>query len=71
MDHESQLRQKIPTHITVTLNLKWIDSIKNANLDINESTIVFEVPNKYYLDLDLKYKCDQEQGTAKFDKTKR
>jgi len=53
------------------MNLKWIDSIKNANLDINESTIVFEYPDQYYLDLDLKYKCDQEQGSAKFDKAKR
>lgn len=32
---------------------------------------MFEYPEQYYLDLDLKYKCDQEQGSAKFDKTKR
>ena len=71
MTHEKELRQKVPTHVTVTMNLKWIDSIKNAKLDINESTIVFEYPDQYYLDLDLKYKCDQEQGSAKFDKAKR
>lgn len=53
------------------MNLKWIDSIKRADLDINETTIVFEYPDQYYLDLELKYKCDSEQGTAKFDKTKR
>ena len=71
MDHEREMRQKIPTHITVTLDLKWIDSIKRAKLDINESTIVFEYPEQYYLDLDLKYKCDPDQGSAKFDKVKR
>lgn len=71
MDHERELRQKIPTHITVTLDLKWIDSIARAKLDINETTIVFEYPEQYYLDLDLKYKCDQENGTAKFDKNKK
>lgn len=71
MDHDREMRQKVPTHITVTLDLKWIDSIKRAKLDINESTIVFEYPEQYYLDLDLKYKCDPEQGSAKFDKTTR
>lgn len=71
MEHEREMRQKIPTHITVTLDLKWIDSIKRAHLDINETAIVFEYPEQYYLDLALKYKCDQEQGSAKFDKTKR
>jgi hypothetical protein len=35
MEHEAMLRKKIPTHLTVTINLKWIDSIKNAKLDIN------------------------------------
>lgn len=71
MDHEREMRQKVPTSITVTLDLKWIESIKRAKLDINESTIVFEYPEQYYLDLDLKYKCDPDQGSAKFDKTKR
>ena len=58
MEHESMLRKKIPTHLTVTINLKWIDSIKNAKLDINQETILFEYPDKYYLDLNLKYKTD-------------
>ena len=44
MEHESMLRKKIPTHLTVTINLKWIDSIKNAKLDINQETILFEYP---------------------------
>ena len=71
IDHEKAMRQKIPTHITITLNLKWAESMKNANLDINESTLVFDYPELYYLDLNLKYKCDPDNGTAKFDKTKK
>jgi hypothetical protein len=45
MEHEAMLRKKIPTHLTVTINLKWIDSIKNAKLDINQETILFEYPD--------------------------
>ena len=68
MDHEAAMKKKIPSHLTVTLNLKWIDSIKEANLDINDSTLVFEYPEIYYLDLNLKYKVDKDNGNAKFDK---
>jgi len=68
MDHETAMKKKIPTHLTVTLNLKWIDSIKGANLDINDSTLIFEYPDIYYLDLNLKYKVDKDNGNAKFDK---
>lgn len=71
MDYEKQIRQKIPTHITVTIDLKWVDSMKNAKLDINEETLVFEYPELYYLDLNLKYKCDPDEGSAKFDKSKK
>ena len=71
MDHEKAMKQKIPTHITITLDLKWADSMKKANLDINETTLVFDYPELYYLDLNLKYKCDPDNGSAKFDKTKK
>lgn len=71
MDHEKLQRGKVPTHITITIDLKWAESMKKANLDINESTLLFEYPGLYYLDLNLKYKCDPDQGSAKFDKTKK
>ena len=45
--------------------------MKGAQLDINESTLVFGIEGLYYLDLNLKYKCNTEQGSAKFDKTKK
>ena len=55
----------------MTINAKHCDSMKSAQLDIDESTLVFKVEGLYYLDLNLKYKCDQENGSAKFDKTKK
>lgn len=45
--------------------------MKKAKLDINESTLVFEYPDLYYLDLNLKYLCNPNQGSAKFDKSKK
>ena len=71
MEHENTMKARIPTHLTVTLFLKWCDSMKGSKLDIDESTLVFEFPELYYLDLNLKYKCDPDQGSAKFDKTKK
>ena len=71
MDHEKMMKSRIPTHINITINLKWADSMKTTNLDINETTLVFEYPDLYYLDLTLKYKVDAESGNAKFDKTKK
>ena len=42
-----------------------------ADLDINESTLVFKYPDLYYLDLSLSYKVNQDRGSAKFDKTRK
>jgi hypothetical protein len=56
--------------ITLTIQLKWVESIKHAKLDINEETVLFEYPDLYYLDLNLKYKTDPSAGSAKFDKSK-
>jgi len=33
--------------------------------------LIFEYPNLYYLDLNLKYICDSNKGNAKFDKNKK
>jgi dynein assembly factor 2 len=71
MDHEREKKRMIPTHVTVTIDLKWAESMKGSLLDINESTLVFEYPSIYYLDLNLKYKVDPDAGNAKFDKTKK
>lgn len=55
----------------MTIFAKHCESMKGAQLDINESTLVFGIEGLYYLDLNLKYKCNTEQGSAKFDKTKK
>ena len=71
MDYESQTKQRMPIELTVTINLKWVESMKLAKLDINETNLVFEYPGVYYLDVNLKYKVDKDQGNAKFDKKKK
>lgn len=71
MDYEKMMKSKMPTDITITINVKWAENMKNSVLDINESTLLFEIPELYYLDLNLKYKCDPDAGSAKFDKTKK
>ena len=43
----------------MTINVPYIDSMKNAKLDINEGSLVFEYPSLFYLDLNLKYKCNR------------
>lgn len=65
-----QKKQKLPTELTVTIYAKFIDNMKKAKLDVNESTLLFEYPGLYYLDLNLKYLCDPSRGNAKFDKSK-
>lgn len=62
---------KIPKELTVTINVPHVQAMKLAKLDINETNLIFEYPNLYYLDLNLKYFCDSNNGTAKFDKSKK
>jgi dynein assembly factor 2 len=64
-------KKRLPTHLTVTINVPHIESMSKAKLDINESTLIFEYPDLYYLDLNLRYKCDTNNGNAKFDKTRK
>ena len=61
----------LPSEVTVTIYLKWIDSLKAATLDINDSTLMFKYPEVYYLDINLMYKVDKQNGNAKFDKSKK
>jgi hypothetical protein len=67
------LRQmhKLPSELTVTIYVKYIESLKAATLDINDTTLMFKYPDVYYLDINLMYKVDKLNGTAKFDKTKK
>lgn len=62
---------KVPSEVTVTINVPHIDSMKQAKLDINDTSLVFEYPSLYYLDLNLKYRCNPGKGSAKHDKSKK
>ena len=62
---------KLPTELTVTIYVKWIESLKAATLDINDTTLMFKYPEVYYLDINLMYKVDKLNGSAKFDKSKK
>ena len=62
---------KLPTELTVTIYVKWIESLKAATVDINDTTLMFKYPDVYYLDINLMYKVDKNAGSAKFDKTKK
>jgi hypothetical protein len=64
-------KYKVPNEITVTIQVPHIDSMKEAELDINESNLIFKYPDLYYLDLNLKYKCNPGKGNAKFDKSRK
>jgi dynein assembly factor 2 len=66
-----QKKHQLPVELNVTIFATFADGMRDAKLDINESTLVFEYPNLYYLDLDLKYVVNPNEGQAKFDKTKK
>ena len=66
-----QKKSQLPTELNITIFATFAEGMKHAKLDINESTLVFEYPELYYLDLNLKYKVSPSDGSAKFDKTKK
>jgi hypothetical protein len=68
---EKKPELKLPSEITVTINVPHVESMKKAKLDINDTSLVFEYPELYYLDLNLKYNVDQAKGSAKHDKTRK
>lgn len=41
--------------------------MKEVDLDVNEKTLVVKVPEKYYLDLELPFKVNSDEGKAKFE----
>jgi len=68
---ESKPELKVPNELTVTIRVPHVESMKKAHLDINDNNLVFEYPDLYYLDLNLKYQVNKEKGNAKHDKTKK
>jgi len=58
MNKGLSLNKKIPSHLTITINVPHLESSKHAKLDINEANLIFEVPDLYYLDTNLYYQVD-------------
>ena len=73
MAHEEILQKdrKLPVSMRVKIETPWMDSIKDAILDINEQNLIFQVANVYNLDIKLKYLIDPDKGKAKFIKDKK
>lgn len=65
------LKKQMPNEMTFTIRVPFIDSMKLAKLDINETTVIFEYPETYYLDYPLLYQVNPDSGSAKFDKSKK
>jgi hypothetical protein len=63
--------RKFPVSLRVTVQAPYIDSIANADLDINEDTLIFKVEDTYDLMLQFKYKVDPDKGKATFEKDKK
>ena len=45
-----QKKNQLPVELNVTIFATFADGMKDAKLEINERTLVFEYPNLYYLD---------------------
>ena len=55
----------------MTIYAKHCENMKSAQLDLNETSLVFSVEGLYYLDLNLKYQVNSSESNAKFDKSKK
>lgn len=60
----------IPKYIIVKIELPLCNSIQGIDLDINQSSLKL-TGLKYNLYIDLPYGVNEDEGSAKFDKTKK
>lgn len=60
----------IPKYIIVKIELPLCNSIQGIDLDINQSSLKL-TGLKYNLYIDLPYGVNEDEGPAKFDKTKK
>lgn len=61
-------KRKLPEYITVVIELPSAEGVGDLKLDIRERLMIFEIPNKHYLEIKLPYDVDQDNGEAKYDK---
>jgi len=69
----NQVGSSRPKEIVVDIELPLLDSAAGVDLDVQEKSLslVREDPPKYSLFIDLPYPVDEENGSAKFDKSKK
>lgn len=72
-DRDAKLNVTIPNELVVTIDLPLLNTTNDANLDVTKKRIHLssEKPAKYRLDINLPYDVKEENGSAKFDKSKR
>jgi hypothetical protein len=63
--------RKFPVSLRVTIQTPFMESIQNAELDINEDTLMFKVQETYDLMVTFKYLVDPDKGNARFEKDKK
>jgi dynein assembly factor 2 len=70
---DAKLNLTIPHELVVTIDLPLLTTTEDANLDVSSKRIslVSEKPAKYKMDIALPYEVNEENGNAKFDKSKR
>lgn len=70
---DAKINSTIPSEIVVTIELPLLNTSQDANLDVTKKHLYLcsEKPAKYRLDIPLPYEVCEENGTAKFDKSKR
>lgn len=61
----------MPTSMKITIEVPWMESLGEAELDINSENLIFKVEKVYYLDISLKYIVDEDKGNAKYVKEKK
>jgi hypothetical protein len=67
--HGAQVDSCRPRELIVKVQLPRIDSARDVDLDVSSERLVLQVEGKYDLLLDLPFPVDEENGSAKFDKT--
>ncbi|KAG5677469.1 hypothetical protein PVAND_007227 [Polypedilum vanderplanki] len=75
MTHELDAKANltIPHELVVTIDLPLLNTTQDANLDVTSKQIslMSEKPAKYKCEIALPYEVNEEDGNARFDKSKR
>lgn len=72
-DMFSKQNATIPNEIAVEVDLPLLKSASDLTLDVRKNSLylVCEKPSKYKLELNVPYELKDDQGNAKFDKSKK